>query len=115
MQTEYGTLWSDMSPRLNRRVGGGSPDAGMNGPLLRSFEAAIAARRRLLFVYPDHDYLWTEFQELFRTRYPQAEHGYDLETIANANHTFTESDWQAQLYATLEAWSQALIAREATA
>jgi dienelactone hydrolase len=115
MQTDYGTLWSVMATRLHRLVGGGAPDAGMNVPLLRSFVAASKAKRRLLFVYPDHDYLWTEFEELFQTRYPQAECGYELRTIANANHTFTESDWQAELYATLEAWSQGLSAREAGA
>jgi hypothetical protein len=115
MQTDYSTLWSVMATRLHRLVGGSTPDAGMNARLLRSFEAASKAGRRLLFVYPDNDYLWTEFEELFRTRYPQAELGYDLETIANANHTFTEADWQAELYAKLESWSRAHISREAVA
>jgi len=115
METDYGTLWSVMATRLHRMISGNAPDVGMYMPLIRSFEAAIKAERRLFFVYPANDYLWTEFQELFLSRYPQQVHGYDLATIAEANHTFTETSWQAELFDVLEGWSRAQVGTEAVA
>jgi uncharacterized protein len=72
--------------------------------ILRSFHTAVKARKRLLFVYSENDYLWTEFKELFLPFFPQRESHFDLTTIPEANHTLTETVWQEQLYRTLIEW-----------
>lgn len=115
MQSDYGTLWSVMSTRVQRMLGRSSPTFGMNLSLLRSFEATVKAHRRLFFVYPENDYLWVEFQELFASRYPRQVYRYDLATIPQANHTFTESAWQAELFRVLEDWARAQLSPEAVA
>jgi pimeloyl-ACP methyl ester carboxylesterase len=105
MRTDYDTLWSVVSTRLHRMITRRSVEIDLNAQLLRSFEAATQAKRRLFFVYPANDYLWTEFRGLFLERFPPEKHDYALATVPDANHTFTEAAWQAELYRLLEEWA----------
>lgn len=104
MQSDYRVLWGVFSTRLRRFL---SPkqniDPRLNARMIRSFEA-VAQQKRVHFVYPEKDYLWVEFQELFLPRFPQRKFGFELATIPNANHTFTEYSWQEALFEIVDAW-----------
>ena len=108
LQTDYHTLWGVFSTRAKRLLGrGGGLDPRLNATLVRSFEAAVRQHKRILFVYPEKDYLWVEFQELFQSRFPRAKFGFEVATIPQANHTFTEPSWQDALHGIVDAWTVA--------
>jgi uncharacterized protein len=107
-QSDYKVLLSVFSERVKRLLKRGPGlDPNLNAPLVRSFEAASRAKKRIFFVYPEKDYLWIEFQELFQARFPQAKFGFELATIPQANHTFTEPSWQDALHRIVDEWTVA--------
>ena len=107
-ETDYNVLWAVFTTRAARALKRGPAlDPNLNGPLVRSFEAALRGRKKILLVYPERDYLWVEFQELFESRFPRAQFGFELETIPHANHTFTEPAWQDALHRIVDSWTVA--------
>lgn len=106
LQTDYSVLWAVLSQRVTRLfVKERALDPRLNAGLVRSFESAVAQRKQILFVYPEKDYLWLEFQELFESRFPRASARFELATIPQANHTFTEPSWQESLHTIVDAWT----------
>lgn len=106
LKTDYHVMWSVFSTQLRRRFGrSGGLDPRLNAALARSFEAGAALQRCMLFVYPEKDYLWIEFQQLFHQRFPSTRFGFELATIPHANHTFTEPSWQSALHDIVDAWT----------
>lgn len=105
-QTDYAVLWAVLSQRVARLFRKDRAlDPRLNAGLVRSFESAVAQRKQILFVYPEKDYLWLEFQELFESRFPRKAARFELATIPQANHTFTEPSWQDALHAIVDAWT----------
>ncbi len=102
LQTDFATFRDVMIARLTGGAVPGSEKA-ISSCISESFGAAVAARRRLLFVYGENDYYWTEFRELFLPAYPDRG-AFELVTIPAANHTLTDVNWQEQLFASLCSW-----------
>jgi hypothetical protein len=109
LQTDYRTFLAVLVSRtraLMRRQRRVNPD--VNAIVLQSFRRALSPHRRLLFVYGENDYLWTEFRELFLATFPLEESGFELTTIQRANHTFTDQESQEALFARLVSWVGAI-------
>jgi len=105
-QTDYRTLRRLATRWLSDRLRGRAEDTTLvSRDIIESFHTAVHASRRMLFVYGENDYLWTEFRDLFLPSYSPERHGFDLKTIPAANHTLTEAEWQEQLYAALSNWA----------
>lgn len=116
LETDYHVLWGVFSTQVRRLFQRGPAlDPRLNAALVRSFEAAARQHRRIFFIYPEKDYLWVEFQDLFQARFPQAQFGFELATIPSANHTFTEPSWQDALHSLVDAWTLERIRIEASA
>jgi dienelactone hydrolase len=111
-QTDYRTLLAVMAKRAELWYGRGpSQHPSLNAGLMDRLRAALKARKRLLFVYPENDYLWTEFRELLLPHFQSASDRFTVETIAHANHTFTEMSGQQDLCRVLTTWSLAELER----
>jgi hypothetical protein len=76
--------------------------------MLRSFRSVQSSGKHMLFVFPENDYLWVEFRDLFLPTFEERP-PFDLHVVPGANHTFTEVVWQEQLFSILENWLQALM------
>lgn len=112
LQTDFGTLLAVLAKRAEPLYRGGTVQAtSLNTVLMSRLGDALNARKRLLFVYPEHDYLWTEFRELLLPHLQQASDRFAVKTIPQANHMFTEAAWQQELYDILTKWSLAELER----
>ena len=109
-ESDYRVLWGISSRYVRSRVFGESDDQlkSLNTSMLKSFRNVQEAGKRMLFVFPENDYLWIEFRDLFLPRFEDRP-PFDLRTIPDANHTFTEVAWQEQLFSILENWLQTLM------
>jgi len=108
MESDYRTMLAVLAKRaeaLYRRKP--AQDPSLNRILMTHLRDALRARKRLLFVYPENDYLWAEFRELFLPLFANVADQFTVRTIAQANHTFTEPEWQRDLYEILTAWVRA--------
>ena len=106
-ESDYRVLWGIGSRYVRERVFGASNDQpkSLNASMLRSFRAVQGAGKRMLFVFPENDYLWVEFRDLFLPTFNDRP-PFDLHIVPGANHTFTEVAWQEQLFSILENWLQ---------
>ena len=106
-ESDYRLLWGIGARYVRERVFGASNDqrTSLNASMLRSFRAVQGAGKRMLFVFPENDYLWVEFRDLFLPTFNDRP-PFDLQIIPGANHTFTEVAWQEQLFSILENWLQ---------
>ena len=116
METDYRTMWAVLARRaeaLYRR----SPtqDPSLNRVLMDHLRDALKARKRLMFIYPENDYLWAEFRELFLPAFKSVSGQFTVKTIPQANHTFTEASWQEDLYSLLVTWSMTELERAGAA
>ncbi len=109
-ESDYRLLWGIGSRYIRSRVTGEHDDqfTSLNPSMLRSFHAVEASGKRMLFVFPENDYLWVEFRDLFLPTFTNRP-PFDLHIIPDANHTFTEAQWQEQLFSILENWLQTLM------
>ena len=109
-ESDYRVLWGIASRYVRSRVFGERDDQliSLNASMLKSFRAVQASGKRMLFVFPENDYLWVEFRDLFLSTFKDRP-PFDLYIIPKANHTFTEVAWQEQLFSTLEDWLQTLM------
>jgi len=110
-ESDYRVLWGIGSRYVRSHVFGADDDQlkSLNASMLKSFNAVQASGKRMLFVFPGHDYLWVEFRDLFLPTFNERP-PFDLHIIPDANHTFTEVVWQEQLFSILESWLQTLMA-----
>ena len=106
-KTDYRVLWGVGSRYILSRLFDTESEQlkSLNASLLKSFRTVEASGKRMLFVFPEHDYLWVEFRDLFLPAFKDRA-PFDLHIIPDANHTFTEVAWQEQLFSTLETWLQ---------
>ena len=102
-QTDYSTFRDLILTRVSGRFGE-RPEKSISSCINQSYRAAVSARRRMLFVYGENDYYWTEFRELFLPMFSAGDGTFRLETIPAANHTLTETSWQEQLLVSLTSW-----------
>jgi pimeloyl-ACP methyl ester carboxylesterase len=109
-ESDYRVLWGIGTRYVRSRVFGESNPQlkSLNASMLKSFHAVEASGKRMLFVFPENDYLWVEFRDLFLTTFKDRP-PFDLHIIPDANHTFTEVAWQEQLFSILENWLQTLM------
>jgi pimeloyl-ACP methyl ester carboxylesterase len=115
LQTDYKILGAVLLARLRRLVGLKPASSGVSDSVNASFQRAIASGRRLIFIYAEGDYFWIEFQHLFMAQFPQANYGFSVTSVPQANHTFTERAGQEQLEQILTNWSTLLLDSEARA
>jgi len=109
-ESDYRLLWGIGARYVRERVFGASNDqrTSLNASMLRSFRSVQASGKRMLFVFPENDYLWVEFRDLFLPMFNDRP-PFDLHIIPGANHTFTEVVWQEQLFSKLDNWLQSLM------
>lgn len=110
-KTDFKTLFKVIGSRLQPSVkpkvenGAEAENSKLNPFYMRSFKAAVARGKKLLFVYAENDYLWNEFKEYFvPTLQAGSARPFDLKTIPQANHNLTEAEWQEQFHEALSAW-----------
>ena len=109
-ESDYRVAWGIGSRYVRERIFGARTEqlTSLNARMLESFCAVQGSGKRMLFVFPENDYLWVEFRDLFlptfNDRLP-----FDLHIVPGANHTFTEVVWQEQLFSILERWLQTLV------
>ena len=110
-KTDYKTLWGVLASRIHSRIPPrpSNPYQAMNPkidpPFLKAFESAVAAGKKICFVYSENDYLWQEFKEYFLPSFEnQASFPFELATIPNSNHNMTEIEWQDRLNQLLLSW-----------
>jgi pimeloyl-ACP methyl ester carboxylesterase len=108
--SDYRVLWGIGSRYIREQMFGAPDDRlkALNAAMLRSFRTVAGSGKRMLFVFPENDYLWVEFRDLFLPTFDDRP-PFDLQIIPGANHTFTEAVWQEQLFSILETWLQTLM------
>jgi pimeloyl-ACP methyl ester carboxylesterase len=109
-ESDYRVAWGIGSRYVRERVFGARTEklSSLNAKMLKSFRAVQCSGKRMLFVFPENDYLWVEFRDLFLPAFHDRP-PFDLQLIPGANHTFTEVVWQEQLFSILESWPQTLV------
>lgn len=109
-ESDYRVLWGIGSRYIREQMFGSSDDrlTSLHAGMLRSFRAVQSSGKQMLFVFPENDYLWVEFRDLFLPTFEDRP-PFDLHVIPGANHTFTEVAWQEQLFSILDNWLQTLM------
>lgn len=111
-KTDYRTLARVLSIQLQRRLAAlrqpataaFDDDNDVNVALVRDILTA-ARRKPLLVVFSGNDYLWREFQEhLPRFGKDPSRLPFELVTIPDANHIFTQESWQQALSESVTSW-----------
>ena len=73
---------------------------------MASFKTAVERRKPVLFVYAERDYLWQEFDGYFLSQPHGTPPPFDVVTVPDANHSFTENACQRDLENAIVAWME---------
>jgi len=107
-RTDYRTLLAVALSRLRHLRQGAqnahAPDR-RNPLFVERLEQALAAGKRVEFLFAERDFLWQEFQEQVLHR-PRAagRAAIPVTVIREANHTLTEPEWHEQAFQRFMAW-----------
>lgn len=78
-----------------------APSERFNTALLEAFNAFAAAGKRMYFIYAEKDRTTREFQQDFQARFIENNRAVTqlvrTHLVKNANHIYTEKDWQDEL------------------
>lgn len=89
-----------------------APTDNTNPLFAPAFSRMVATSRPVLLVFGESDRLYWEFQEKFMQRHQSAiarySKWYQVQVIPRANHIFSSTEWQEDLFAHCFAWLQEL-------
>lgn len=79
-----------------------------NWPMAKAFEKFIKRNKKIYFNYAENDFSLREFNEDFCPNYLDTNSAYlegcKVDIIKNANHIYTETQWQLELFSNIGNW-----------
>lgn len=113
-KTDYRLLWRSVRKHIfpgRRAPEGSGPDeatSNLNPLFANAFHKFVTDGGKLLLVFSGGDRLAWEFQEKFAgpfsDRIQAAGAGYEVHTIAHANHILSDPAWRSEMQALSNAW-----------